>query len=287
MTSSKCILACIDGSELGNAVTEHAIWLAKTNGQRLKFIHTIEHSHIGISVHREGAMVPNMAEQLLGELSEEEQAKSKALIAEGKVIIKQAMQKAEEAGLTDSIAKQRHGSLKEALDDLKDEYQLVVLGARGVDHSDDQKGLGAQLENAIRTAECPVFIVKGEFKSADTVLFAYNGSPTSKKALEAIKNSPFINANQSLHLVSVAAELSQAQQLVDEATAILAGTEVKLVKQALTGEPCEAILAYQTQNNIDNIAMGAFSHGKLHGFFFGSFTTKMLLESSANFILVR
>ena len=39
--------------------------------------------------------------------------------------------------------------------------------------------------------------------------------------------------------------------------------------------------------DIDTTAMGAFSHGKLHGFFFGSFTTRMLLESATNFLLIR
>ena len=33
--------------------------------------------------------------------------------------------------------------------------------------------------------------------------------------------------------------------------------------------------------------MGAFSHSKLHGFIFGSFTTRMLLESETQFLLVR
>ena len=38
---------------------------------------------------------------------------------------------------------------------------------------------------------------------------------------------------------------------------------------------------------IDITMMGAFSHGKLHGFIFGSFTTQMLLESKTQFLLVR
>jgi nucleotide-binding universal stress UspA family protein len=55
----------------------------------------------------------------------------------------------------------------------------------------------------------------------------------------------------------------------------------------MTGEAVEVITHYQTTHGIDITVMGAFSHGKLHGFFFGSFTTQMLIESNTQFILVR
>ncbi len=286
-TTSKCILACIDGSELSNAVIDHAIWLAQTSQLNLKFIHTIEHSHMSSLVHREGAMIPNMAEHLLGELSDEEREQSKTLIAQGKLILQAAMDKAVQAGLSDTTAKQRHGSVSEALQDLKSEYDLVVLGARGENHVGETQGLGSQLEDAIRAIHSPVFIVKGEFKQPTSILFAYNGSPTSKKALGFIKQAPFMSMQQTLHLVSVHKIQEQAQALIDEATNLLNGIASPVISTALVGEASLALLAYQKQNSIDSIAMGAFSHGKLHGFFFGSFTTRMLLESDANFLLVR
>jgi len=286
-TTSKCIVACIDGSELSNAVIEQAIWLAQNSQFRLKFIHTIEHSHTSDQVHREGAMTPNMTEHLLDELSDQEHEQSKALIAQGKVILQAAMEKAQQAGLVDCVAKQRHGSLAETLQDLKDEYDLVVLGARGENHSDASQGLGSQLEQAIRVLSCPVFIVKDTFKQPSSILFAYNGSPTSKKALGVIKQAQFLTEQQTLHVVSVNKTQEQAQALVDEAISLLNGVAMPIESAALTGEASLALLAYQQQNNIDNIAMGAFSHGKLHGFFFGSFTTRMLLESNTNFLLIR
>lgn len=286
-TTSKCILACIDGSELSNSVIDHAIWLAQTSQSSLKFIHTIEHSHISEIVHGEGNLLPNMTEHLLSELSDQERAQSKGLIAEGKLILQNAMDKAEQAGLTNTIVKQRHGSLSEALQDLKAEYDLVVLGARGENHAGDAQGLGSQLEDAIRALHSPVFIVKAEFKQPTSVLFAYNGSPTSNKALDFIKKAPFMSTEQTLHLVSVDKTSEQAQALIDQATSLLKGIASPIVSAALVGEVAPTILAYQKDNNIDCVAMGAFSHGKLHGFFFGSFTTQMLLESKTNFLLVR
>jgi nucleotide-binding universal stress UspA family protein len=75
--------------------------------------------------------------------------------------------------------------------------------------------------------------------------------------------------------------------LIDEANDSLKGIAIPVVTAALIGEASIAIFAYQKENMVDTIAMGAFSHGKVHGFFFGSFTTRMLLETDANFILVR
>lgn len=281
------IIACIDGSELGNSVVEHAIWIAKTSQSPIKFLHTIEHSHHSEHVHREGTLTPNMKEHLLDELSDEERLESKQLIADGKAILDKAKQKAQQAGLSDIIAKQRHGSLPEALVDLEAEIALVVLGSKGENHQGDKKGLGAQLEQAIRAIHKPVFIVKGAFSEPKKLMFAYNGSPTSQKALTLLAQGQFCNQVLDIHLVSVKSNLHDAQALIDDAKEVLADANVTVIAQALVGETIEELTEYQQQNNIDITVMGAFSHGKVHGLFFGSFTTRMLLESSTDFLLIR
>ncbi|NQY26283.1 MAG: universal stress protein [Piscirickettsiaceae bacterium] len=286
-TSEKgLILAGIDGSDLGNSVIDYAIWLAKNSQSPLKLLHTIEHSHHSEHPHREGTITPNMKEHLLDELSDEEHAESKKLIAEGKTILSNAKQKSEKAGLTDIIAKQRHGTLSEALSDLESELSMVVLGAKGEDHKGDKKGLGAQLEEAIRSINTPVFIVKGDFSIPKKLMLAYNGSPTSKKALEQIKNAT-ISQQLEIHIVSVKSNKNDAQELIDEAKASFVDSKLSITTQALVGEAIEQLTSYQQKNDIDITAMGAFSHGQVHGFFFGSFTTRMLLESKTNFLLLR
>jgi nucleotide-binding universal stress UspA family protein len=287
-STKKCILACIDGSELGNAVAGYAIWLAQNSQFPLKFLHTIEHSHRTEHVHHEGTLTPNLKEHLLDELSDEERLESKQLIAEGKHILDKALQMAQQAGLTDVIAKQRHGTLPEALTDLEAEMSMVVLGAKGEDHDGHKKALGSQLEEAIRAIHTPIFIVKNEtLAEPKKLMFAYNGSPTSRKALEFIKQGTFCTASLEVHLVSVNKNSVEAEKLIAEAEKILEQGNINFKTQALSGDPVESLINYQQQNTIDTTAMGAFSHGKVHGLFFGSFTTSMLLESSTNFLLIR
>jgi len=281
------ILAGIDGSNLSNSVIDYTIWISKQSQSPVKFLHTIEHSHHSDIPHHEGNLTPNMKENLLEELSDEERLESKQLIADGKTIINNARDKAEQAGLVDIIAKQRHGSLPEALVDLESELSMVVLGSKGEDHVGEQQGLGAQLEEAIRAIHTPVFIVKGEFSTPKKMMFAYNGSPTSKTALQLIAQGHFCNQALELHIVSVKSTLDDAQALIDEATAVFEKANISITAKALVGEAVDELTAYQQDNDIDVTAMGAFSHGKVHGFFFGSFTTRMLLESKTNFLLIR
>lgn len=281
------ILAGIDGSDLSSSVIDYTIWISKQSQSPVKFLHTIEHSHQSDIPHHEGNLTPNMKEHLLEELSDEERLESKQLIADGKTIINNARDKAEQAGLSDIIAKQRHGTLPEALVDLESELSMVVLGSKGEDHTGDKQGLGAQLEEAIRAIHTPVFIVKGEFAEPKKMMFAYNGSPTSKTALQLIAQGHFCNQALDIHVVSVKSTLDDAQVLIDEATAVFGKANVSITTAALAGEAVDELTAYQQKNNIDVTAMGAFSHGKMHGFFFGSFTTRMLLESNTNFLLIR
>ena len=287
-STTKSIFACIDGSALGNAVSGYAIWFAKNSQYPIKFLHTIEHSHRSEHAHHEGTLTPNMKEHLLDELSDEERAESKQLIAEGKEILNQAKHMAEQAGLTEICAKQRHGTLPEALTDLESEISIVVLGAKGEDHDGNKKGLGSQLEEAIRAIHTPVFIVKGERLAEPTkLMIAYNGSPTSKIALEFVKQGTFCTASLEVHLVSVHKNLADAEKIIEEGQHILAEGAINIKTKALAGDAVEELIRYQQDNDIDITAMGAFSHGKVHGLFFGSFTTRMLLESANNFLLIR
>lgn len=283
----KYILACIDGSELSESVIGQAIWLAKNSQFPIKFLHTIEHSHLSKQIDHEGTFTPNMTENLLNELSDEERVESKLLIADGKTILNNAVQRAEQAGLTNIIAKQRHGTVSEVLQDLEVEIELVVLGAKGEDHSGDKKGLGSQLEQAIRVSHKPIVIVKKPFVAPRNLMLAYNGSPTSKKSIEMIKKDMFSTQSFNIHIISVQNNLEEAQRLVDEVEAALSSVKCILKTTALTGEPLELLTQYQQEHHIDLTMMGAFSHGKIHGFMFGSFTTQMLLDGSSNFFLLR
>ncbi|MCT7539572.1 universal stress protein [Aliarcobacter cryaerophilus] len=62
---------------------------------------------------------------------------------------------------------------------------------------------------------------------------------------------------------------------------------VNLLLITLSGDSVEALLQYQKENNLNIIAMGAYSHNRFRSAIFGSFTTKMLLNSQVPLLLFR
>ena len=286
MNNKKYILVGIDGSAISNSLVQYAIWLAKSNGLTIKLLHTIEHSHKSEQAHHEGNLTPNIRRELLKELSDEERLESKQLIAKGKELINASKETVLAAGIENVVAKLRHGTLPEAIEDLKEEIALVMLGSKGKSHSTTDKGLGFHLEESIRATDTPVFIAQKEFTIPKKVMFAYNGSTTSKRALNMMTQGNIYKEALEIHVVSVNSDIKIAEDFADEAKQILSESNNTIITKGLTGDTIEQLTAYQQQNAIDITAMGAFSHGKLHGFFFGSFTTKMIQQSDTNFLLM-
>ncbi|HFC30482.1 MAG TPA: universal stress protein [Oceanospirillales bacterium] len=284
--SEKYILVGIDGSAISDDLIQYAIWLSQSNALPIKLLHTIEHSHQSENAHHEGNLTPNIRRELLQELSEEERQQSKVLLAKGKALINTAKQKVLDAGIQSVVTQLRHGTLPEAVADLADEIALLMLGSKGKDHKDDEKGLGYHLEQAIKATDKPVFIAKKTFSQPKKVLFAYNGSPTSKRALAMLTKDTIYKEALEVHVVCVNNDQQLAKSLVDEAQQALSKTN-HVVTKVLTGDTITQLTAYQQENAIDITVMGAFSHGKLHGFFFGSFTVKMIQQSETNFLLIR
>lgn len=284
--SEKYILVGIDGSAISDDLIQYAIWLSQSNALPIKLLHTIEHSHQSENAHHEGNLTPNIRRELLQELSEEERQQSKVLLAKGKALINTAKQKVLDAGIQSVVTQLRHGTLPEAVADLADEIALLMLGSKGKDHKDDEKGLGYHLEQAIKATDKPVFIAKKPLSQPKKVLFAYNGSPTSKRALAMLTKDTIYKEALEVHVVCVNNDQQLAKSLVDEAQQALSKTN-HVVTKVLTGDTITQLTAYQQENAIDITVMGAFSHGKLHGFFFGSFTVKMIQQSETNFLLIR
>ena len=283
----KWVMACVDGSKTSDAVVDYAAWIAQTVNSPLELVHTIEHGLLLDNTSHAGNMTPNMRENLMRDLSEEERAESKRLLEAGKEMLQNAKARIASKDLKDLVTKQRHGSLAEALEDLEDEIRVLVLGLRGEDHEDEKKGIGSQLEDSIRALHRPIFIVNGAFSQPKSMMLAYNRTEGAKKALDMVCKSPLYKT-MNVHLVHVSKTLDSAGDgLLAEAAEQLtaAGIEHKTIN--LVGDAQTELMKYQDENQLDMTVMGAFSHGKLRSLFFGSFTLKMLEHNSKPILLLR
>jgi nucleotide-binding universal stress UspA family protein len=115
---------------------------------------------------------------------------------------------------------------------------------------------------------------------------AYDGSEYANKAIKIAKQNP-IFPNVKRHIINVNKDTNISNKLLGEAKQMFANANIDVETKSLSGDSFEALLSYQKENNIDIIAMGAYSHNRFRSAIFGSFTTKMLLNSKVPLLLFR
>ncbi len=280
------VTACLDGSNLTNGIVDYAAWIAEKVNSPLELFHSIEHSLLLANIDQTGNLVPNMADNLMAVLSEEEAKENKQHIQEGKALLADAKARLTDRPIKDIMTKQRHGSLSECLMDLEDEIRVLVVGFRGKATAEDEAGISDQLEESIRALHKPIFIVNGDFSTPQSLMLAYNDTDGARKALDMICRSPLFE-EMTIHCVHAVKEGEADKGILQQASEQLSLSGRHFETAVLTGDPQTELLAYQAKHNLDMTVMGAFNHGKLRSLFFGSFTLKMLNNNQKPVLLIR
>ncbi|MCT7464034.1 universal stress protein [Aliarcobacter cryaerophilus] len=276
------VLVCLDGSELSKAVCDYGIDIAKKLNLPLVLLNVIEHSHISKKVNLSGNIGLGSKDDLLDELANEEMNESKQLIVKGKAVLKEMEEYVKSQNLTNYTTLQKHGTLYETLDELSSDLRIAIIGLKG----ESSSNIGSHIEELIRTLNIPIFLVNKEFTTIKSMLMAYDGSEYANKAISIGTQSP-IFPNVKRHLVNVNKDKETSNRLLNEAKQMFANANIDVETSFLSGDSIESILQYQKENNLDIIAMGAYSHNRFRSAIFGSFTTKMLLNSKVPLLLFR
>ncbi|MBU2706096.1 universal stress protein [Zooshikella marina] len=286
-TKESKVLACIDGSRYSTAVCDYSVWASQRINAPLKLLHNIEHHQIPGMVDLSGSIGLGSQEKLLDELTTLEQQRSKLLVQQGKIMLDAAKARAEQAGVKDIIAKQRHGSLTESLIELADEIRVLVLGIRGEGHENDDKQVGAHLETIIRSLHKPILVVNKAFSEPQRIMLAYDGSEAAEKALDMIAHRPLFKGLPCHVVYANPNPEKHTANCLPNAISKLEAAGVDVITAALEGKPEDAICAYQAEHQIDLIVMGAFGHTRIRELLLGSFTAKMLSATQKPLLLLR
>jgi len=281
------VLACIDESSLRNAVCDYAFWLAQGIDAPLRLLHAIDHHHeTATSADLSGSFGVEGREHLLEEMTETEHTYFKSIIQERKAILNAAKEYVIQAGAHSATTYLRHGTLNESLSEFENEISTLVMGARGKTHEDQPDQLGEKLEQVIRSLHCPILVVYKRFVQPKAIMIAYDGSQSADRAVEIVTNSP-LGKGLYCHLVYVGKK-ETVNRLQDKAAEKLRSSgELQVESVRLSGNASTVLRDYQTRHNIDITIMGAFSHTRLHDIILGSFTVKMLLNTSTPLLLLR
>lgn len=193
--ANKKILACTDGSTpYATSVYDHAAWAAKRIGATVEILHVLDHhsDRKGVGVDLSGSIGMDARDELLEQLAELDNVKAKVAQKRARVILDHAQQRLAEHGVTDVTLQQRHGTLVETLAEFEETANMVVIGKRGENHDVASEHLGANLERVVRSSKKPVLVASRAFKTIEKVLIAFDGSPSARRAVEAIGRSPLL-----------------------------------------------------------------------------------------------
>ncbi|MFS1949962.1 universal stress protein [Vibrio lentus] len=276
----KNIIACIDGANSTTSTCEASAWVANKVEAPLVLFHALDHSTQPVVSEFSGQIGLGSQEELLEELAELDEARSKIMLKHGNTLLEEAQKWALNQGVKDVSKLQRHGSLLEGLLDLEEELRVLVIGRSGDSHS-----VGSQLETVIRSIKAHILVVCEGFKLPDSYLIAFDGSPISEKLIDKAIQTPLLKG-LDCHLVMID-DGGNKDIAFEKARVQLEESGIKVTAASLTGAVDKALIDYQQQHEIGMMVMGAYGHSQLRQFFVGSNTTKVLSNSSVPLLLIR
>jgi nucleotide-binding universal stress UspA family protein len=283
------ILACTDGSLYSPSVYRHAAWAASRHGAALHILHVIERHEHRSGADLSGSIGFDANAELLAELAKLDESHARVARLRGQAILDDAMKQlgiANVGGTWEVKATQRHGSLVETLDEFEKDAALVVLGKRG-EHADFSKGhLGSNLERVVRSARIPVLVAAREFKQPDRFLIAFDGGPSSLKAVHHVASSPLLKGLEC-HLLAVGEADSELSRGLQVASVVLNNAGFQVEANLLSGNPDEVIAAEVKKRGIGLLVMGAYGHSRVRQFILGSTTTTLLRTCQVPVLLFR
>lgn len=280
------VMAAIDGSKFSEGVCDYAAWASLALGAPLTFLHVNDNHPQTAETDLSGNIGLGSREHLLEELSQLEERRAKVAQEQGRLMLKAARERAVEKGASEAAGRQRNGTLVETLEELQEEIRLLVVGKRGETAHQDSGHLGSNLERVVRSLHRPILMVPHAFKAPEKVMLAFDGSKTTRKGVEMLAKSPLFEG-VPVHVVIVGAETGDNRSQLDWALKTLrdAGHEAKGAIRA--GEVEATLRAYQEEQQIDLLVMGAYGHSRIRHLLVGSTTTAMLRKAKGPVLLLR
>ncbi|WP_454441368.1 universal stress protein [Vibrio bathopelagicus] len=276
----KNIIACIDGANSTTSTCEASAWVANKVNAPLVLFHALDHSTQPVVSEFSGQIGLGSQEELLEELAELDEARSKIMLKHGNTLLEEAQKWALNQGVKNVSKLQRHSSLLEGLLDLEEELRVLVIGRSGDSHS-----VGSQLETVIRSIKAHILVVCEGFKLPDSYLIAFDGSAISEKLVDKAIQAPLLKG-LDCHLVMID-DGGNKDTAFEKARVQLEESGIRVTAVSLTGAVDKALIDYQQQHEIGMMVMGAYGHSQLRQFFVGSNTTKVLSNSSVPLLLIR
>ncbi|MEX1200796.1 MAG: universal stress protein [Methylophaga sp.] len=282
--SSK-VIACLDSSPFVESVTDGAAWASKTLNAPLTLLHVLDHEAIEQDNTTSSDAAAHKKSKILEKLAEVEKKRHLLSREKGQLVLDFAEENLKENHGIDGHKRLVEGEFIDVLADLRDELRLLVVGKRG--ESSEGEDLGSHLNKLIRASHRPTMVVTEKFVTPEKIMIAFDGSETMVKAINTVANSQLFKALEC-HVVMVGAETDEHREQLNwaETTLIEGGLTTKatlLVENVVD----KSLSQYATDNNIDMMVMGAYSHTRFRQLLTGSHTATLLKQTNLTLLILR
>jgi nucleotide-binding universal stress UspA family protein len=281
------LLAVIDGSVYSASVCEHAAWIAEHTPIDVDVIHVLGRRNASSEPSNlSGSIGLGARSSLLSELAALDAQKAKLAQKRGRAILDDAEALLREKGVTSVSTKLRNGEIVETVQALENDAKLIVIGKRGEAADFDAGHLGSNIERVVRSSRIPVLVASRSFRPIKKVLIAFDGGPSSLKAIEYFATQKQYNSLECL-VLSVGSGSTEQRRQLEGAVATLKGGGYNATGEMVAGHTEMAIAAKVEQANIDLLLMGAYGHSRIRNLIIGSTTTEMIRSCKVPVLLFR
>lgn len=279
------VIACIDESASMSSVCDYAAWAANRLGTGVQLLHILDpRDYDTVTPDYSGSLGPGGADAALETMVAQHEDAARQAQQRGQAVIDRAIARLQDAGISRIEAHQRHGSLVESIAEISVTAALIVIGKHGETTLRNSGHLGKHLEGVLRGVHSPVLVTPHNFAPISYVMLAFDGSPSTRKAVEFVRSSPLLRDMQC-RIVSVGKDEHQLRAQAEQASDCLAKAGFDVAVDILPGKPDQVLANLTTASGANLFAMGAYGHSRIRELIIGS-TTSTILQSSPVPVLV-
>ncbi|WP_176082684.1 universal stress protein [Martelella sp. HB161492] len=281
------LTAFIDGSIYAESVCDHAAWMAGRIGAPIELVHILEKPVANQApVNLAGTIGLGARTALLEELADLDARNARTAQKRGRLLLESATERLALGGVADVTTKLRNGDFVEAVEETCTDSRVIVIGKRGEGADFASGHLGSNLERAVRSAKCPVFVAARSFKPIHKVLIAYDGGPSAEKAIERVATSDILEGC-TCTLVSVCEDGDALAKKAKQAIHRLEHSKVEASLIIRSGHAEKVIEDIAAEEKTDLLVMGAYGHSRIRSLMIGSTTTAVLRACHIPVLLLR
>ena len=285
--SNTSILACVDGSTYTDSVCAHTAWASQRLHAPVQLLHVQPpHTEAAAPLDLSGAIGLGERSALLEKLTQLDEARGKLDLQKGKLILDHAKEQLTASGISGITTLHRRGSLIETIHEFEASTQLVVLGKRG-EHADYASlHLGSNLERVVRSTHKPVLVAARAFKTIHRVGIAFDGGPSTMKAIDYLATMPLLREVEC-HLLKVGPENGENRRSLEGAAIKLGQNGITVQTRLFQGDADDLIADFVKSKDLNLLVMGAYGHSHIRTLIIGSTTNTMLRSCPIPILLFR